>query len=47
MLVGTDGVVQLLSEGFSRADLETFASQLGLEAPLFTTDDPAPVYRPG
>lgn len=47
LLVGTDGVVQRVSEAFSRADLEAFAGLLGVEGPLFAADDASPAYRPG
>ena len=47
MLVGRDGVVQQVSEGFSRADLETFARGLAVKGPLFSADDDSPAYRPG
>lgn len=47
LLVGTDGVVQRVSEAFNRADLEAFAELLGVEGALFAADDPSPAYRPG
>lgn len=47
LLVGQDGVVQRVSEAFSRADLEGFAAGLGVEGPLFAAGDPSPAYRPG
>lgn len=47
LLVGRDGVVQHVSEAFSRTDLEAFAGHLGVEGPLFAADDPSPAYRPG
>ena len=39
--------IQKISEGFVRADLESFASLLGVEAPLFTAADKAPAMKPG
>ena len=46
-LVGADGRIQRVSEGFSRADLAAFADRLGVSGPLFTPEDKAPEYRPG
>ena len=47
LLVGEDGQIAAFSEGFRRADLESFAARLGLEGPLFTEADRAPALRPG
>ena len=46
-LVGTDGRIARVSEGFSRADLEAFAERLGASGPLFAPEDEAPEFRPG
>jgi hypothetical protein len=46
-LVGTDGRIARVSEGFSRADLEGFAERLGVKGPLFVPEDEAPEFRPG
>lgn len=46
-LVGTDGQIARISEGFSRADLEAFAERLGVRGPLFVPEDKAPSFRPG
>jgi len=46
-LVGSDGRIQRVSEGFSRADLAALADRLGVPGPLFTPEDKAPEYRPG
>ena len=47
LLVGEDGGVEAFSEGFRRADIESFAARLGLPGPLFTEVDQAPTLRPG
>jgi len=46
-LVGTDGRIERVSEGFSRPDLEAFAGRLGVGGPLFGPEDKAPEFRPG
>jgi len=46
-LVGTDGRIARVSEGFSRADLEGFAERLGVRGALFAPEDAAPEFRPG
>lgn len=47
MLVGPDGRISAVSEGFRRDDLESFAARLGASAPLFTADDTVPPRKPG
>jgi hypothetical protein len=46
-LLDRDGQIRATSEGFSRADLESFAQRLGVPAPLFTPEDKAPAMKPG
>jgi len=46
-LVGPDGGIARISEGFWRADLEAFAERLGVTGPLFVPEDKAPEFRPG
>jgi hypothetical protein len=46
-LVGKDGVIEDVSEGFSRSHLEGFAGALEVPLPLFDPDDPSPAFRPG
>jgi peroxiredoxin len=46
-LVGRDGAVVRTAHGFSREDLDAFASALGIGGPLFAVDEPGPRYRPG
>jgi len=46
-LVGTDGRIARVSEGFSRADLQAFAERLGVSGPLFVAADNAPEFHPG
>jgi hypothetical protein len=46
-VVGTDGRIAAMSEGFSRADLEAFAARVGVPGPLFVPEDQAPEFRPG
>jgi hypothetical protein len=46
-LVDRAGQIRQVSEGFVRKDLETFASLLGVAAPLFTSEDKAPAMKPG
>jgi hypothetical protein len=47
LLVGADGLIARAAEGFSRDDLEAFATALGVEGSLFSPDDTAPPRRPG
>lgn len=46
-IVGTDGRIAAMSEGFCRADLEAFAARVGVVGPLFLPEDQAPEFRPG
>jgi len=52
-LVETDGTISWTTVGFSKADLESLASQLGRRfglqgvAPLFAATDEVPVLKPG
>jgi peroxiredoxin len=46
-LVGQDGRVQAISEAFRRADVESFAAQLGVPAPLYGPQEKVPALRPG
>lgn len=46
-LVGPEGTLEAVSEGFVRADLEAFAARLGVAGPLFAPADNAPSLRPG
>ena len=46
-LVNNRGGIESVSEGFSRADLESFADRLDVSGPLFTPEDKAPALRPG
>jgi hypothetical protein len=46
-LVGQGGRVIAVSEAFRRADLESFAAELGVPAPFFRLEDKAPALRPG
>jgi hypothetical protein len=46
-LVDVDGRVASLSEAFERTALDTFAARLGVPAPLFTSEDKAPAFKPG
>jgi hypothetical protein len=46
-LVGHDGALEAVSEGFVRADLEAFAARLGVTPPLFAPDEKVPALRPG
>lgn len=46
-LVEGHGRVIRTAQGFSREDLEAFASALGAPAPLFAKDEEGPRYRPG
>jgi hypothetical protein len=46
-LVERGGSIAALSEGFRRADLERFATRLGVAGGLFGADERVPVFRPG
>jgi hypothetical protein len=46
-VVGSQGRIEAVSEGFRRADLEEFASRLGAPGPLFAPADNVPPLRPG
>ena len=46
-LVDPRGLIEGVSEGFRRADLEAFAARLGAAPPLFLPGDDAPALRPG
>jgi hypothetical protein len=46
-LVGPAGAIEGVSEGFVRADIESFAARLGIDGPLFAPEDKAPALRPG
>ena len=46
-LVDRDGEILRASEGFDRSVLQSLAERLGVEGPLFATDDRAPAFRPG
>jgi hypothetical protein len=46
-LLDHEGQIRGVSEGFVRADLESFAERLGVHAPLFTPEDKAPAMKPG
>ncbi len=46
-LVGRDGMIARVSEGWSRADVEALASRLGVSPPLITPADQAPAFKPG
>jgi len=46
-LVGPEGRIERISEGFDRAGLEALAARLGVEGPLFLPEDDAPAFRPG
>jgi hypothetical protein len=45
--VNAEGEITTVSEGLSRADLESFASRLGVEGALFGPEDTVPALRPG
>jgi hypothetical protein len=47
LLVGRDGRIERVSEGFDRPALEAFAERLGVDGPLFEPADRAPAFRPG
>jgi hypothetical protein len=47
LLVEADGRVVSYSEGFRRADFESFAARLGVPGSLFAAADQAPALRPG
>jgi hypothetical protein len=46
-LLEPDGTIAAVSEGFRRADLEAFASRLGVAGELFAADAKVPAFRPG
>lgn len=46
-LVERGGRIAATSEAFRRADLESFAARLGVEGPLFASDENVPAFRPG
>jgi hypothetical protein len=46
-LLRRGGSIARVSEGFSRAELESLAVPLGVEGPLFSPEDEAPAFRPG
>jgi|SRR5579862_2494550 hypothetical protein len=46
-LIGPDGLVEDVSEGFSRSHLEGFAEALSVPLPLFDPEDRSPAFRPG
>jgi peroxiredoxin len=46
-LVGADGRVSRVVEGFDRAAYEEVAREAGLPQPLFTDSDEVPTFRPG
>ncbi len=46
-LLSGEGRIEARSEGFRRADLETFAARLGVKGAIFTEADRAPALRPG
>jgi pimeloyl-ACP methyl ester carboxylesterase len=47
IVVGADGVIRSVYEGFSRHDLEACAAEIGVEGALFAPTDTAPLFRPG
>ena len=47
ILVGLEGAVDSVSEGFQRAAIEGLARRLGAPGPFFTPADKAPALRPG
>jgi len=47
LLVGRDGQIARVSEGFDREALESLAARMGSDGPLFTASDRAPSFRPG
>jgi len=47
LLVGRDGRIVRVSEGFDRDAFCSLAEHVGVEGPLFTASDRAPVFRPG
>ncbi len=46
-LVSAGGQIEAVSEALRRADLERFATQLGVTGPLFTAEDKVPAQKPG
>jgi hypothetical protein len=47
VLVGRDGQIRSVSEGFDRDALEVLAARMGVNGPLFDPGDRAPLFRPG
>ena len=47
LLVGRDGRIERVSEGFDREALAGFAERMGVDGPLFEPSDRAPAFRPG
>ena len=47
LLVGRDGQIARVSEGFDREAFESLAAGLGVDGPLFAASDRAPAFRPG
>jgi hypothetical protein len=47
LLVGRDGQIVRVSEGFDRDAFESLAERVGVDGPLFTASDRAPAFRPG
>lgn len=47
VLVGRDGLILRVSEGFDRDAVLSLAARLGVEGPLFTPADRVPAFRPG
>jgi hypothetical protein len=47
LLVGSAGLIERVSEGFRRADIEGAAEWLGVRGPFFLEGDAAPALRPG
>lgn len=47
LLVSPAGEIKKVSEGWSRADFESFASALGVKGAFFSADDKAPPQKPG
>ncbi len=46
-LVSAGGQIDAVSEALRRADLESFAAQLGVLGPLFSAEDKVPALKPG
>jgi hypothetical protein len=47
VLVSPAGEIQKVSEGWNRADFESFAAALGVAGAFFTPEDKAPPQKPG